>query len=150
MNINSPVSSVILGAVFGIVGVVVGAGTTAYFNQRAESAKQQYQLQLDAFKFDQGNYPVEYLQIKMLLDQNRNLSFMSADTVSRLAAIHKKHPDCANTISEKCRPAMVEMIQAVRKASGQGQVPAADIDLLIGPFYVTAIEAARRLNQSSK
>jgi hypothetical protein len=63
-----------VGAVFGIIGVVISSLGTELMNTHLQEKQQRRRAALDSFKFDQANYSVEYIQIKQFIDAKRNLS----------------------------------------------------------------------------
>jgi hypothetical protein len=138
---------VVLGASFGIVGMIVGSVTTGLMNYYGQEQERRNQAILDSYKFDQGNYPVEFLQLKQLVDEMRSLTVISASGVVQLAQIQKKYPGCVNTISEECRMAHVEIIQAMRNELGSGVVRSEDIDVILRGKYEIAQKAFQRLKK---
>jgi hypothetical protein len=56
---NNKLREVMLGAVFGIIGVVICSVATGLMNAYLQEKQQRCQAALDSFKFDQANYSVE-------------------------------------------------------------------------------------------
>ena len=135
----------IVAAVFGIIGTVVGSVATGLMNAHTQREQQRMLAAMDSFKFDSGNYPVEYLQIKQFIDELRNLSIVSSGTISRLAEIQRKYPGCASELSDRCRPALVETVRVMRGELGSGPASTDDIDLILSTKFVAAKEAVRRM-----
>lgn len=146
--IKGKTQEIIVGAMFGIIGVIIGSVATGLMNAHVQRQRQHVQAVLNSFKFDQGNYPVEYEQLKQMLNEVKTLSTISSRTIARLAAIQRKYPGCAHSITDRCRPVFVETIQAMRDELGSGLVSNKDIDTLLSPFYETAVQAVQRLRKS--
>ncbi len=144
---NNKLREVILGAVSGIIGVVIGSVATGLMTAHIQEKQQRSQAALDSFKFDQGNYPVEYIQIKQFLDEMRNLSIASSETVSKLAQLKRKYPDCSKALTNNCRAAWVESIQIMRNELDSDVVSTEDIDTVLRGKYEVAQKALERLNK---
>jgi hypothetical protein len=114
-------------AVAGIAGALIGAVATSLVNAHIEDQRRRADAALESFKFDQGNYPVEFIQIKQMLDEMRNLSVESGKTINRLAVIARKYPSCGNSLSDSCFPAYVEIVKANREEIGAGYASDEDI-----------------------
>ncbi len=141
----SKAREIMVGAAFGIIGVVIGSVTTGLVNAHVQDKQQRSQVALESFKFDQGNYPVEYIQIKQLIDEMRNVSIASSSTIARLAKIQKKYPNCQQSLAEECRAAFVERIQALRDELGSDTARSDDIDIVIRGKYEIAQQAILKL-----
>lgn len=133
--------TVFIGAFFGIIGVVIGSVTTGYLNLLAEREKLRLDAALDSFKWDEADRPVEFIQLKQLVDEMRNLSYSKPETIKELAMLQRKYPNCGDTLSEECRPFMVEAILIYRKELGAGEVSARDVDTILQRKYETARKA---------
>lgn len=144
---ESKTRGIIIGAIFGIAGVVIGSVGTGLMNIYVQERQQRSQAMLDSFKFDQSNYPIEYLQIKQFIDELRNLSIASRSTIARLVQVQKKYPGCTRVLTDNCRAAYVDIIQAMRDDLGSGSVSAEDIDILLRGKYETAQQALQRLSK---
>jgi len=136
-----------IGALFGIVGVVVGSLTTGFVNFYSQEKQQQAQAILDSFKFD-TNAPVEVLQLKQFIDRTRFLSTVNGDTVAHMAQIQRKHPNCYNFSGKDCLAASVEGIQATRAALGVGPARDEDVEILLHDYYGNLQHAIKELKDS--
>ena len=144
------IRSLILAAVFGIIGTVIGSVATGLMNAHNQREQQRMLAAIDSFKSESGNHPVGYIEIKQFIDELRNLSVVSNDTISRLAGIQRKYPGCAAELSDRCRPMFVETVRVMREELGSGTASAEDIDLILSTKFIAAKEAAHRMQQKSQ
>jgi hypothetical protein len=133
---------------FGIVSAIIGSIATGLVNAHVEREQQRLQAVMESTRVDIGHFPIEFEQIKVFFDQVRNLSVASSDAISRLAEIHKKYPGCANNLSDRCRPLMVETIRIMRDELQSGAATSQDIDLLLYPSYLSAQQAFQRMQSN--
>ena len=136
--------TVVIGAVFGIIGVVVGSAVTGLLTLYSDKEKIRLNSALDSYKFDSGQYSVDFLYLKQYIDEMKNLSILKAKTIRKLADVVRKYPDCGSALSESCRPAHVQLILIMREEIGSGDVPPKDIDVLIRDKYNKAQAAFER------
>ncbi|MGB7815043.1 MAG: hypothetical protein WBL28_01695 [Methylotenera sp.] len=129
----------------GLIGAVVGIITTSYMNIYTYQKQQQYELALKSVKFDSMDKPVEYIDLKLLMDEITNLSVMDSDSIEEGANLLRQYPQCASTLSDECRAFMVKSILIMRKELGTGKVSEKDIDTILKPKYQKAERAMKVL-----
>jgi len=137
----------LIGGLAGILGVIVGAVSTGVVNYVTLEKQQRERAVIDSFRFDQGDYPKEFMDMKIFVDKMRDLSTASADQVARLAEIRRKYPTCETSLETECLGAIVDGIQASRKELGVGQANSDDIEIIIKDYFLQAQKAAKKLGE---
>lgn len=133
--------------VTGLIGAVVGIIATSYMNIYTHQKQQQYELALKSVKFDSMDKPVEFLDLKQLVDEITNLSVMDSGSIEESANLLRQYPQCTSTLSDECRSFMVKSILIMRKQLGTGGASEKDIDTILKPKYQKA-ERAMKVLQS--
>jgi hypothetical protein len=129
----------------GLIGAVVGIISTSYMNIYTHQKQQQYELALKSVKFDSMDKPVEFIDLKQLVDEITNLSIMDSDSIEESANLLRQYPHCTSTLSDECRAFMVKSILIMRKQLGTGKVSEKDIDTILKPKYQKAEQAMKVL-----
>ena len=135
---------IFIGSIFGILGAVIGAWVNGLMNSHVQNEQQRMKIAIESFKFDSGNYPPGFLDIKQLIDEAQNLSMVNAKAISRLAEIQKRFPGCGSELSERCRPAFIQTILVMRDQLGSEKVSAEDIDVIILNKYIKAEQSLKQ------
>ncbi len=143
----------VVAAVAGILGTVVGAVGGAVTNGLMAAHVQQEERRL---QWAQGSYQftkddsVEESQIRLFVEQLRNLSMMSNDTVKRLADVTRRYPGCGDSYTEACKTFWVDGILAMRSELRSGKASPEDIEILLRAKYDGARSAIGRLRARSQ
>lgn len=143
---NTKQKDLLITAAVGLIGAVVGIIATSYMNIYSDQKQKRYDVALQSMKYDlMDNTPVEFIDLKQLVDEVTNLSSMSEDALEESAALMRQYPHCASTLSDECRIYMVKIISIMRKELNAGYVSENDIDTILKPKYDKAIRAAKTL-----
>lgn len=143
---NTKQKDLLITAAVGLIGAVVGIIATSYMNIYSDQKQKRYDVALQSMKYDlMDNAPVEFIDLKQLVDQVTTLSSMSEDALEESAALMRQYPHCASALSDECRIYMVKMITIMRKELNAGYVSENDIDTILKPKYDKAIRAAKTL-----
>ena len=141
------IQTVVIGAVFGIVGMVVGSVVTGLLTLYSDKEKLRINSAFESYKFDTVKLPVEFLDVKQLIDQMQNLSTLKPETIRKLADVIREHPGCGSVLSELCRPAAVKEILIMREEIDSGYASPEDIDVVLRDKYFKAQAAIEKLAQ---
>lgn len=141
---------IVVAAVAGILGTVVGTVSTGYMNARVQHEERRLRGVLEAFRFDQTNQPVELLQIKQFLDAMRDLSVVSNASIERMAQGVRNHPNCWNSLASACEDFYVENVQGMREELRSGHATADNIKVLLHGKFMAAGRAFERLQTESR
>jgi hypothetical protein len=142
--------SVVIAAVAGILGTVVGAVSTAYMSAHVQQEERRLRGVLESFKFEQTALSVEVLQLKQFLDAQRDLSLVSGPSIGRMAQVVRSYPNCWDSFAETCEDFYVESIRVMREELRSGHATADDIKMLLHGKFVTASRAVQRLQSNSR
>lgn len=149
---TAPVSKsreLVLAAVMAIVGTIVGSFVTASIQYNNELKRRQAEGAIAAYRTDNAsNTPQEYFDIKMLVDEMRNMATMGDDLIIRLATLNRQYPGCQlapASFSKACRPYLIETVRAARVAAGGSEVSFEDMNLLLTPKIENAKAAYQRV-----
>lgn len=134
-------NGIIIGAVFGIVGVFVGSISTGFFELYSDKEQRRLETGLNSYKFDYGNYPREYQDIKMFMDELQNLSIASPKTIRKLAKLKRNFPECGDNLNEVCKNYFVELTLIMREELNSGKVAREDIEMILNDKFVKAQRA---------
>lgn len=139
----------VLAAVMAIVGTVVGSFVTASIQYNNELKRRQAEGAIAAYRTDSAsNTPQEYFDIKMLVDEMRNMATMGDDLIIRLATLNRQYPGCQlapASFSKACRPYLIETVRAARVAAGGSEVSFEDMSILLTPKIENAKAAYQRV-----
>lgn len=136
-----------IGTISAILGAMAGAITNGYITLYSDKEKLRLSSALESYKFDYGQYPIEFLDLKQLIDEMKSLSMLKPETISKIAGIIRDYPECGNVLSESCRPAMVKQILIMREEIGSGYASPEDIDIVLRDKYKKAQTAHEKLTQ---
>jgi hypothetical protein len=137
----------VLSAIF---GVVVGAVSNGLMNAHIQDQQRRSQAVFETFRSEYGNFPVEYLRMKQLIDQSRDLSVMSSGALRKLADVHRRYPGCTDVLSEACKPGWVAFVQIMREELGSGYVSADDIEVSLRDKYQAAERALENIRKQGR
>lgn len=149
-NNKSPNRAIIIGGICGIIGAILGSVSSGLVTQYGERQKQRDLVMVESFKWHQQDGPVELMNVKLLFDQMRNLTFSNKESIERLATLIRSNPECANALNAGCKAVMIETIRINRGDVGSGAASAEDIDTLLTPAYDRAAEGVRVLKTQNQ
>lgn len=140
---------ILTSAGIGLLGALVGIVGTSLMNIYAEQKLKRDQITIDTFAYSSSDEnPKEFHDIQMLLNNVKTYSAMDAASIRDLAALARKYPNCARTLSEECKTFMVKMINVMRNEFDAGTVSEDDLKVILDPQYNKAIQAVRTLEMN--